>query len=101
MTVSLSIHPFQKRTLDKPPFHHLYIGIYSSFADCETVGQGDKFRHAGFSETKVEAIVPGELYCGRDSSSRDEDRLLEALSDDHEIRQRTRGSSRVNEYKNF
>ena len=34
-------------------------------ADLWVVGEGDKFRHAGFSAAKVEPIIPGELYCGR------------------------------------
>ncbi|KAL8795182.1 MAG: hypothetical protein Q9195_002337 [Heterodermia aff. obscurata] len=29
------------------------------------LGQGDKFRHAGFSASEVKPIIPGELYCGR------------------------------------
>ena len=35
------------------------------------VGEGDKFRHAGFSASKVGPIVPGELYCGRQSQKLD------------------------------
>ncbi|MCJ1287578.1 hypothetical protein MMC26_006930 [Xylographa opegraphella] len=29
--------------------------------------QDTRFRHAGLSSGTVEQIVPGELYCGRDS----------------------------------
>lgn len=43
----------------------LYIFHFrESFADQHIVGTGEKFRHAGFSSSKVEQIVPGELYAG-------------------------------------
>ena len=31
------------------------------------VGLGEKYRHAGFSSSRVEEIIPGELYAGRDA----------------------------------
>lgn len=31
------------------------------------LGEGEKFRHAGFSSGEVGEIIPAELYCGRDS----------------------------------
>ena len=67
------------------------------------MGQGDKFRHAGFSEDNVDPIVPGELYCGRDSSFCKEQRLLEAKvpSDVHEMRQRSRGAKIASPPKTF
>ncbi|KAL8818852.1 MAG: hypothetical protein Q9223_002596 [Gallowayella weberi] len=35
------------------------------------LGQGKKFRHAGFSSEEVDEIIPAELYCGVDSEEDD------------------------------
>ncbi|KAL8714240.1 MAG: hypothetical protein Q9220_001969 [cf. Caloplaca sp. 1 TL-2023] len=37
------------------------------------LGEGKKFRHAGFSADEVGEIVPAELYCGRDGEDGEED----------------------------
>ncbi|KAL8754967.1 MAG: hypothetical protein Q9199_003976 [Rusavskia elegans] len=39
------------------------------------LGEGEKFRHAGFSSDEVEEIVPAELYCGLDSKENDVTRI--------------------------
>ena len=33
----------------------------------DVVGTGEKFRHAGFSGSRVDKIIAGELYCGSGS----------------------------------
>ena len=40
------------------------------------LGEGKKFRHAGFSANEVGAIVPAELYCGRDFEGTNDDDTL-------------------------
>ena len=45
-------------------FGHRY-SLAVTAADLWVVGEGDKFRHAGFSAAEVEPIIPGELYYGR------------------------------------
>ncbi|KAL8802277.1 MAG: hypothetical protein Q9182_003929 [Xanthomendoza sp. 2 TL-2023] len=42
------------------------------------LGQGKKFRHAGFSAEEVDEIIPAELYCGLDAEEDD----LKKLDDD-------------------
>lgn len=32
----------------------------------DAAGMGEKFRHAGFSDSRADKIVTGELYCGRE-----------------------------------
>ena len=41
------------------------------YADIRVVGQGDRFRHAGFSASEVKRIHPDELYCGRNTNKLD------------------------------
>lgn len=48
----------------KPPKSALFK---ICFADTYKVGEGEKFRHAGFSASGVGKIVPAELYCGRET----------------------------------
>ncbi|KAL8763620.1 MAG: hypothetical protein Q9184_000620 [Pyrenodesmia sp. 2 TL-2023] len=39
------------------------------------LGEGKKFRHAGFSSDEVGEIIPAELYCGKDSDDDPSTRL--------------------------
>ncbi len=41
-----------------------------ALADTYLVGTGEKFRHAGFSNSNVGAIVPAEIYADRDPMKR-------------------------------
>ncbi|KAL8933996.1 MAG: hypothetical protein Q9211_005466, partial [Gyalolechia sp. 1 TL-2023] len=49
------------------------------------LGEGEKFRHAGFSSGEVREIIPGELYCGRGSGMEDgsakEQKKFDAIQD--------------------
>lgn len=46
-------------------FHMRFEAMNEGDADFLAVGQGSRFRHAGFSSKKIGEIVPAELYAGR------------------------------------
>ncbi|KAL8695705.1 MAG: hypothetical protein Q9224_003220 [Gallowayella concinna] len=47
------------------------------------LGEGKKFRHAGFSAEEVDEIIPAELYCGLDSEE-DDLKKLERTGEGHD-----------------
>ncbi|KAL8651310.1 MAG: hypothetical protein Q9226_004760 [Calogaya cf. arnoldii] len=46
------------------------------------LGEGEKFRHAGFSSDEVKEIIPAELYCGLGSEKDDLEKMGD-LGQDH------------------
>ncbi|KAI4137652.1 MAG: hypothetical protein L6R39_007171 [Caloplaca ligustica] len=53
------------------------------------LGEGKKFRHAGFSSDEVGDIVPAELYCGRDAEEDDDPGKLDTNTKPSGLRKRT------------
>ncbi|KAL8737362.1 MAG: hypothetical protein Q9181_001737 [Wetmoreana brouardii] len=53
------------------------------------LGEGKKFRHAGFSAEEVGEIHPAELYCGNDSEEDDLKKLKDTKKGDSGLKKRT------------
>ncbi|KAL8852089.1 MAG: hypothetical protein Q9221_003019 [Calogaya cf. arnoldii] len=47
------------------------------------LGEGEKFRHAGFSSDEVKEIIPAELYCGL-GSEKDDIEKIKNLGQEHD-----------------
>lgn len=66
------LRPVSSKISQKKVFGGVIVSVQETLlfeitvADKYQVGEGEKFRHAGFSASGVGKIIPAELYCGRE-----------------------------------
>lgn len=65
-----SLRDFRERVSNREIVSHDIQYYPQALADTYLVGTGEKFRHAGFSDSNVGEIVPAEIYTGRDPMKR-------------------------------